>query len=71
VKIVIQDNGEGIKGELQDRIFNMFFRASHSAKGSGLGLYIAKEAADKIRGTISVESEYGVGSKFILKINGV
>jgi signal transduction histidine kinase len=71
VKIVIQDNGEGIQEELQAKIFNMFFRASQSTKGSGLGLYIAKEAADKIRGTISVESEYGIGSKFILKISGV
>jgi len=70
-KIVIQDNGEGIKPELQQNIFNMFFRATQSAKGSGLGLYIAKEAADKIGGTISVESEYGIGSKFTLKINGV
>ncbi len=70
VKIVVQDNGEGIKSELQDRIFNMFFRATQSAKGSGLGLYIAKEAADKMGGTLSVESEYGIGSKFILKING-
>ncbi len=68
VKIVIEDNGEGIKSEMQDRIFNMFFRATHSAKGSGLGLYIAKEAAERIQGTISVVSEYGIGSKFILTL---
>jgi signal transduction histidine kinase len=70
MKIVIQDNGEGIKPEFQDRIFNMFYRASHNAKGSGLGLYIAKEAADKMGGTISVKSDYGIGSTFILKISG-
>jgi signal transduction histidine kinase len=51
-------------------IFNMFFRATLTAKGSGLGLYIAKEAADKLGGKISVQSEYGEGSTFILELKG-
>jgi signal transduction histidine kinase len=68
IKIAIQDNGEGIKSELHDKIFNMFFRATQSAKGSGLGLYIAKEAADKMGGRISVQSEYGKGSRFTIDI---
>jgi signal transduction histidine kinase len=62
--IDIEDNGEGIKGELQGRIFDMFYRATENAKGSGLGLYIAQEAATRIQGNISVRSEYGKGSVF-------
>jgi two-component system, sensor histidine kinase len=45
VVIEIEDNGEGIKPEMQPRIFDMFYRGTENAKGSGLGLYIAKEAA--------------------------
>ena len=65
----MQDNGEGIKEELQDYIFKMFFRAAQNSKGSGLGLYIAMEAAQKMGGTISVQSEYGKGGTFSLAIS--
>jgi PAS domain S-box-containing protein len=64
VKIVVADNGEGIPEQYQGKIFNMFFRGTESSKGSGLGLYILKNALEKLGGTINVESEYNVGSKF-------
>jgi PAS domain S-box-containing protein len=41
--ILVQDNGPGIDQELQDRVFEMFYRASSTSDGSGLGLYIANE----------------------------
>lgn len=68
VVIDIQDNGEGIHPDIQEKIFNMFFRGNHNSKGSGLGLYIAKEAAGRINGNISVKSEYGKGSTFSLEL---
>jgi len=64
----IQDNGEGIKPELKNQIFNMFFRGSQQSNGSGLGLYIAREAAKKIDASISVSSTYGKGSVFTLAL---
>lgn len=66
--ISVEDNGQGIKPEFQSRIFEMFFRANETEKGSGLGLYIAKEAAEKMGGKIEVSSEYGKGSVFTLEI---
>jgi signal transduction histidine kinase len=66
--IEVEDNGEGIKPEVKDRIFGMFFRGTQRSNGSGLGLYIAKEAAEKIDGTISVASEYGIGTVFRLDL---
>lgn len=66
--ISVEDNGQGIKSEFQSRIFEMFFRANETEKGSGLGLYIAKEAAEKMGGKIEVSSEYGKGSVFRLEI---
>lgn len=63
-KISIQDNGVGITQEDQQRIFEMFFVTQNNNKGSGLGLYIVKSAVEKLRGSISVESEKGIGSTF-------
>jgi signal transduction histidine kinase len=66
--IEVEDNGEGIKPLVKDRIFEMFFRGTQRSNGSGLGLYIAREAAEKMDGTIQVESEYGKGSRFRVSI---
>lgn len=67
----ILDNGIGIKQEHQPKLFGMFFRATVIATGSGLGLYIAKECCEKLNGTISVESEYGKGTTFVVEIPNV
>jgi len=64
LSLFIEDNGEGIRPEFQAKIFEMFFRASESSNGSGLGLYIAMEAARSIGAQIGVRSEYGKGSVF-------
>jgi len=63
-KIYVRDNGKGIKNEYFDAIFNMFFRASEEAYGSGLGLYITKQVVEKLNGEISVKSQTGKGSEF-------
>jgi signal transduction histidine kinase len=42
----------------------MYFRATETSKGSGLGLFIVSEVIDKIGGNISVYSEYGVQTRF-------
>lgn len=71
VMISVEDNGEGIKPGLQHKIFNMFFRGTLTSRGSGLGLYIAREAAEKISSRIFVESEYGKGSVFTLAVRNL
>jgi two-component system, sensor histidine kinase len=71
VLIRIEDNGEGIKPEHQDKIFDMFYRGSEKSSGSGLGLYIAREAVLKIHGSISIKSEYGQGTVAELKLKNL
>ncbi|WP_142786335.1 PAS domain S-box protein [Changchengzhania lutea] len=66
--IHIKDNGIGIDTMDKEKIFEMFYRATKTSKGSGLGLYIVKEALDKLNGTINVESELGKGTKFIVTL---
>jgi signal transduction histidine kinase len=62
--VSIQDNGVGIKPEHHAKIFDMFYRAHESSEGSGLGLYIVKEVAERMGGLVSVESEHRIGSSF-------
>jgi signal transduction histidine kinase len=66
VQAVIQfkDNGIGISPENLNRIFEMFYRASEQSEGSGLGLYIVKNAVDKLDGELTVNSQPGIGTTF-------
>jgi signal transduction histidine kinase len=64
VEISVEDNGRGISKENVPKIFDMFFRAAEDTEGTGLGLYIVKEALTKIKGIIFVDSQLGKGSKF-------
>ena len=66
--ISIRDNGHGIEKKHLERIFELFYRASEKSTGSGLGLFIAKEALDKLKGKITVESEPHLGSRFTVVV---
>lgn len=67
-RVTIKDNGMGITGKDEDRIFQRFFRADNAVKqqteGSGLGLYIAKLIIEESGGMISFSSKEGEGSTF-------
>jgi signal transduction histidine kinase len=65
---VINDNGVGIDKNHVQNIFKMFYRANDTTTGSGLGLYIVKEAVEKLKGSIEVESKIGEGTRFEIKI---
>ncbi len=62
--VEVADNGIGIDAALQPKIFDMFFRATTVSTGSGLGLYIVRESLEKVKGTISFQSEIGKGTRF-------
>ncbi|GEM_PF-1557461 len=68
VMIKVSDNGDGINEEKKERIFDMFYRGSDKSKGSGLGLYIAKEMTEKLDGKLHLKTEYGKGSDFIIEL---
>jgi signal transduction histidine kinase len=68
ITIEVTDNGQGIAPEHQTRIFEMFFRATQSASGTGLGLYILKRSLDRLKGTIEIKSTVGIGTSFIVKL---
>jgi len=72
VRVVVQDEGIGIPEEARPNLFKRFYRAQTAVErgiaGTGLGLYMVKEAVERHRGTIHVESVEGEGSTFIIEL---
>ena len=68
LELKVGDNGEGIRAEYLSQIFDMFYRASNTSSGSGLGLYICREVIKKLNGSISADSTEGEGSIFTVLI---
>lgn len=66
VKIVIADNGIGIKKDLQKSIFGMFFRATTKSQGIGLGLFGVRYGVEKLGGLITFQSVENVGTTFTI-----
>ncbi len=69
VRVSVADTGAGIAPEYLPHIFDRFYRVKgQRVKGSGLGLAIAKWIAEAHNGTLTAESEPGIGSTFILTL---
>lgn len=72
IKIIVRDNGIGIKEEDQTRIFDRFFRSSearaHNSNGSGIGLSLLKSISKTLGISIKFTSEYGAGTEFKILI---
>ncbi len=72
VRISVADQGLGIPAAEQQRVFEKFYRLdtdlSRAGGGTGLGLYITRELVRRMGGTVSVESEPGVGSTFTVEL---
>jgi predicted ATPase/signal transduction histidine kinase len=67
--LTVSDNGTGMTGETLDHVFDPFFTTKMGASGTGLGLAVAYDIVVGIHGgTISVESEPGVGTTFTVTI---
>ena len=72
VRFVVADTGRGIPEGQREAIFQPFVQVekglTRSADGSGLGLAIARELAERMGGTLTVTSEVGAGSRFVLSL---
>ena len=70
--IEVIDNGCGMEAENIGKIFDPFYTTKPTGEGTGLGLWLTYEIVKNYNGEISVESEVGKGSRFIMKfpVNG-
>jgi len=72
MKIAVSDTGSGIPVEERERIFERFYQIGHEKRitneGTGIGLSLTKDLVELYHGTISLESEMGKGSRFIVKL---
>jgi signal transduction histidine kinase len=66
VEIVVEDDGPGIPGPVQARIFEPFFSTKPPGEGTGLGLPICRDILKGLGGEISVRSEPGAGATFLV-----
>ena len=68
----VKDTGIGIKPEQREELFDSFKRLeiekNRNIQGTGLGLSIAKQLVELMGGELTVESEYGKGSEFIMRV---
>ena len=70
ITLFFRDNGIGVEEEFHDTIFK-FFKRLHTKQdydGSGIGLGVCKKIINRLEGTISIESEKGKGSTFIVEL---
>jgi len=67
VQFEVADNGIGMDQETRDKAFSLFF-SSKGMEGTGLGLFVANRIARAHGGTIELESQPGVGTRFVVKL---
>lgn len=75
IRVTVADTGVGIERDALSHVFDRFWRAdkghTRAESGVGLGLSLASEIVRKHGGTISVESEVGVGTSFVVQLRSV
>lgn len=71
IEMYVQDFGKGIDPRYHQSIFDRYFRVPGTkVQGSGLGLSISKDFVEAHGGTLTVESELGKGSRFVIRLKG-
>ncbi|MFN7957424.1 MAG: ATP-binding protein [Holophagaceae bacterium] len=67
-RIEVEDNGEGMTPEIQEKIFSPFFTTKGPGRGTGLGLASVRQLMHDLGGTLAVASQPGIGTTFVLRL---
>lgn len=68
VRVSVQDNGIGIRAELQGKLFGIFQRLEPAYEGTGIGLAIVKKSVERMGGRVGLDSTAGQGSTFWVEL---
>lgn len=68
VEVVVWDNGPGVPEAIRDKIFKPFFTTKKVGEGTGIGLHICRQVVERAGGTIEVESQEEIGTRFIVRL---
>lgn len=68
IRLRVRDYGIGIAPEFHQKIFGVFERLSRDYEGTGIGLAVVRKAAERMGGSVSLQSEVGAGSTFTLEL---
>lgn len=68
VELLFKDNGKGFDSKYSNHIFKLFQRLNNSEKGMGIGLALCKKIIENHKGNITVKSEVGIGTEFIIHL---
>ncbi len=68
VEFSVYDNGVGVDSAIRPKLFDMFFKGNEKSLGNGLGLYIVQKSVQALRGKITMDSEQGSYTKFIVRL---
>ena len=64
----VRNTGKGISKEELPKIFERFYKVDNFTQGAGLGLSICQTIVERLKGTISVTSEVGKGTRFTVRL---
>jgi PAS domain S-box-containing protein len=67
IRFSIEDNGSGIEEKVKDKLFTSFF-STKGVQGTGLGLMVTRKMIEEHQGSISVDSQEGVGTTFTFRL---
>jgi signal transduction histidine kinase/DNA-binding response OmpR family regulator len=68
IEVVVWDNGPGIPEKIKAEIFEPFFTTKPVGEGTGLGLHICRQVVERVGGSISIDSQYNDGTRFIVRL---
>lgn len=68
MELMVEDHGIGIDPLFRAQVFDLFFRGNPQSVGNGVGLYLVKQAVDRLGGKIGIESEEGAFTRMYVKI---
>jgi C4-dicarboxylate-specific signal transduction histidine kinase len=68
VRLVVADTGPGIAPESLDAIFEPYFTTKPTDRGTGLGLTVVRQLVELYQGRVTVESEVGAGTRFVIEL---